>query len=128
MLMARASVLLSSTALLTTHVGLFAAQSGFATHFSNIFRPIVGEYDIVGKYPAAEHTIKSLGKYESSLEELKSAVAPELELIKSRVLAPTIEYQSVLKVIRKTITKRSHKVQHPLSISSLLTTFISSAH
>ena len=89
---------------------MFNAQAGFATHFCTIFRPIVGEYDLVGKHPDAEHTIKSLGKYEAVMEELRGAVAPELELISTRVLTPTMEYQQVLKVIRKTITKRDHKV------------------
>jgi amphiphysin len=44
------------------------------------------------------------------MEELRTAVAPELELIESRVVSPTKEFQGVLKTIRKTITKREHKL------------------
>ena len=43
-------------------------------------------------------------------EEMKTLIAPELELIDSRIGGPTKELQSVLKIIRKSITKREHKV------------------
>ena len=53
-----------------------------------------------------------MDSYETSMEELRSAIAPELELIESRVLAPVKEFQGVLKMVRKSITKRDHKVRH----------------
>jgi amphiphysin len=90
--------------------GLFTAGAGFATHFSTIFHPISGEYDLIGKNPDSAHTIKSVSKYETAMEELRSAVGPELELIESRIAGPTKEFQSVMKTIRKTITKRDHKL------------------
>jgi amphiphysin len=43
------------------------------------------------------------------MEELRGAVSPELELIESRIVGPVKELQGVLKMIRKTITKRDHK-------------------
>ncbi|KAJ3997901.1 BAR-domain-containing protein [Lentinula boryana] len=89
---------------------LFTAGAGFATHFSVIFHPIAGEYDLIGKHPDAAHTIKSVDKYETAMEELRSSVAPELELIESRIVGPSKEFQGVLKTIRKTITKRDHKL------------------
>jgi amphiphysin len=89
---------------------MFVSSAGFSAHFSTLFHPITGEYDLVGKHPDAAHTVKSVTKYESAMEELKASVGPELELIESRVLGPTKEFQSVLKVIRKTMTKRDHKV------------------
>jgi len=45
------------------------------------------------------------------MNELRDAVQPELELIDSRVTAPLKEYSDLLKKIRKTITKREHKVR-----------------
>jgi len=42
--------------------------------------------------------------------ELRAALAPELELIDSRIIAPAKELQGILKQIRKNITKRDHKV------------------
>lgn len=44
------------------------------------------------------------------MEEMRVAIAPELELIESRIAAPTKELQSIMKLIRKSITKRDHKV------------------
>lgn len=98
---------------------MFASSAGFAAHYSTIFHPIAGEFDLVGKHPDAEHTIKNVSKYEATTEELKDTVMPELELIESRVLAPVIEFQSVLKLIRKTMTKRDHKVTTTVSHFSL---------
>lgn len=44
------------------------------------------------------------------MNELRDAVQPELELIDSRVTAPLKEYSDLLKKIRKTVTKREHKL------------------
>ena len=76
-----------------------------------ILSPIQGEYDLIGKHPDSGHTINSVGKYEQAMVEMKEVVVPELELIESRVLGPARELQSVMKAIRKTVTKRDHKVR-----------------
>ncbi|KXN89807.1 hypothetical protein AN958_04811 [Leucoagaricus sp. SymC.cos] len=89
---------------------LFTHGHGFSTHFSTIFQPIAGEYDLMGKNPDAEQTIRSVTKYEAAMEEMKALVAPELELIESRILGPTKELQAIMKLIRKSITKREHKL------------------
>ncbi|OCH88366.1 BAR-domain-containing protein [Obba rivulosa] len=89
---------------------LFTHGQGFATHFASLYHPVAGEYDLIGKHPGCEHTIKNVDGYESGLQELKSAIVPELELIDSRILAPIKELQQIMKTIRKTITKREHKL------------------
>lgn len=89
---------------------LFTTGAGFATHFATIFHPLTSEGDLLRNHPEAEHTVKNVDKYEGLMEELKSAVVPELELIQSRVMAPVKELQSIMKLIRKSITKRDHKV------------------
>jgi len=89
---------------------LFTSGAGFGAHFSTIFHPIAGEYDLIGKHPDAAHTVRSVSKYESTMEEMKTLITPELELIDSRIVGPTKEFQVVLKTIRKTITKRNHKL------------------
>ena len=91
--------------------GLFTAGASFATHFSTIFHPIAGEYDLLGKHPDAAQTIKNVDGLLAVQEDLRVAVAPEIELIESRILAPMKEFRDVLKSIRKTITKRDHKVR-----------------
>jgi amphiphysin len=89
---------------------LFTAGTGFATHFAILFHPIAGEFDLVGKNPDSRETIRNVDGWQSIMEELQSAVAPELDLIESRIASPLKEFQGVLKTIRKTITKRDHKV------------------
>ena len=65
---------------------------------------------MIRKHPEAEHTIKHVDQYEGIMDELKTAVVPELELIESRILGPIKELQGIMKTIRKSITKRDHKV------------------
>ena len=84
--------------------------ANFAGHFAVIFQPIAGEYDLIGKHPDAVHTIRNITKYETALQEMKELITPEVELIETRILGPAKELQAVMKTIRKTITKREHKV------------------
>lgn len=112
--MARTIICASSTVSLTIfcfQLGLFTSGAGFATHFSTLFHPISGEYDLIGKNPDSAQTIRSVSKYETAMEELRSSIGPELELIESRIVGPTKELQQVMKMIRKSITKRDHKVR-----------------
>ncbi|KAK7688225.1 hypothetical protein QCA50_008595 [Cerrena zonata] len=91
---------------------LFTNGTGFAAHFAILFHPMSGEeeHDILSKHPEAEHTVKNVDAYEGAMEELKAAVIPELELIESRIVNPIKELQGVLKSIRKSMTKRDHKL------------------
>lgn len=70
----------------------------------------MGEYDLSGRHPEAAATLKAVNAYQTTMEELRSTIGPELELIESRIVAPAKELQGVLKLIRKSITKREHKV------------------
>ncbi|KAG9314690.1 hypothetical protein JVU11DRAFT_5496 [Chiua virens] len=89
---------------------LLTGANGFANHFCSIYSPLQGELTTGSNYPDAAATIANTSPYAQHLDELRSAVAPELELIESRVVGPVKEFQGVLKVIRKTITKRDHKL------------------
>lgn len=73
--------------------------------------PIAGEYDLIGKHPDSDHSIRSQDSYLQSMGELKDLIGPELELIESRISGPAKELQTVMKTIRKTLTKREHKVR-----------------
>ena len=95
------------------NAALFNASHGWATHFSTIFHPISGEFDLIGRHPQAADTVRNVAAHQAAMEELQSAIAPELELIESRIAAPVKEFQGVLKTIRKTMTKREHKVRAP---------------
>ncbi|TFY57568.1 hypothetical protein EVG20_g8496 [Dentipellis fragilis] len=89
---------------------LFTSGSNFAQHFSTVFHPIGSEFDLLAKHPQAANTLKNVDDYQVALEELRTTIAPELELISSRVLAPVKELQGVMKTIRKMIAKREHKL------------------
>jgi amphiphysin len=86
------------------------AEHNTATHLATVFSPIAGEYDLIGKNPDAAHTIRNVTKYETAMQELLELIRPELELIETRICGPVKELQSVMKTIRKSITKRDHKL------------------
>jgi len=89
---------------------LCASGASYATHFGNMFKAVNGEYDLIGQNPEAAHTIRNIPEYEALMEELKEAIQPELELIGSRIVGPAMEIKEVLKAVRKSITKREHKL------------------
>ncbi|KAG1889320.1 hypothetical protein F4604DRAFT_835548 [Suillus subluteus] len=91
-------------------ISLFTSSAGFANHLNFIFSPLAAEYNLQGKHPSCEATITNTPPYATALDELRSAISPELELIDSRIVAPVKEFQGVLKLIRKSITKRDHKL------------------
>lgn len=86
------------------------SSSAFAEAFLAIFTPGGTEYDLESRYPGAAETIKQIGSYQTDMAELKETLAPEVELIETRIIAPAKEFIDLLKKIRKTITKRDHKV------------------
>ena len=91
---------------------LLSSSTDFAHDFTTIFSPIGGEshYEFENKFPQAKLTIQNIGEYSASFDELKETIRPEVELIESRILAPAKELSEYVKKIRKTITKREHKV------------------
>ncbi|GAA5973498.1 hypothetical protein JCM11641_006495 [Rhodosporidiobolus odoratus] len=89
---------------------MLTSQAGFATSFTTLFSPLNDEGSLTSRHPGAETTIRNIDQYQDLMAELRDAVQPELELIDSRVCAPLKEYQELLKKIRKTITKREHKL------------------
>lgn len=93
------------------NAALLVSGAKFGEHFGLIFHPVVGEYDLIGRHPNEEKTIRHVDQYTTCMQELKETLSPELELIETRVIAPAKELQTVMKAIRKTITKRDHKVR-----------------
>lgn len=89
---------------------MLTAQAGFAVAFATIFQPILGEASLSSSHPESATTLRNIAGYQDLMTELREAIQPELELIDSRVVAPLKEYQELLKKIRKTVTKREHKV------------------
>lgn len=90
---------------------MLSSGAGFATAFTALLTPFDGEGALTARFPQAETTLRNIDHYHELMGELRDAVQPELELVDARVTAPLKEYQELLKKIRKTITKREHKVR-----------------
>ena len=89
--------------LICVAAAFFASGTGYAATMATIFHPISGEYDLIGKNPGATDTIRNVDPFNGTLDELKSSIVPELELVERRIIAPTKELQVIMKQIRKSI-------------------------
>ncbi|KAF8588489.1 BAR-domain-containing protein [Ramaria rubella] len=89
---------------------MLSSGQQWSIHFANIFHPLSGEFDIIGNHPEAQETVRNVDLFQATMEELREALAPELELIQSKIHAPAKELQGIMKHLRKTITKRDHKL------------------
>lgn len=89
---------------------MFKASVDFADHFTALFSPVTGEFELANQYPDSAATLDNMVLYQNLTGELGEAVQPELELIQSRIIGPLKEFKELVKAVRKSITKREHKV------------------
>ena len=106
---------------------MFSAGARFVDHFNALFSPVTGEFDLARQHPDSAMTFENVAPYQELMAELDLAVQPELELIQSRIVGPLKEFKEVVKAVRKSMTKREHKVNNcSLAIGQIiLTVFIS---
>jgi len=90
---------------------MLSSGQQWAIHFANIFHPLSGEFDIGTKHMQAADTVENVDFFQAVMEELKETLAPELDLIQSKIHSPVKDLQGIMKQLRKTITKRDHKVR-----------------
>ncbi|KAI0394635.1 BAR domain-containing protein [Xylariaceae sp. FL0594] len=86
-------------------------QIDFSKAMTEIYKPISGRMsdpDSLVVHGNIEG-IRACEEYEAVVKDLQETIAPELEMIESRVIRPANELLDVLKVIRKTAVKRDHK-------------------
>jgi amphiphysin len=100
---------------------MLSSSTDFATAFTNVFSPIGGEDSLEQRYPDAAVTIQHIASYQTEMAQLKETISPELDLIDSRIITPVKDYQEMLKKVRKSITKREHKVSAFHSHSTVAT-------
>ncbi|KAI2625901.1 BAR-domain-containing protein [Hypoxylon sp. NC1633] len=91
--------------------GMLDHQIEFSKAMTEIYKPISGRMSdpdslVVEGNPEG---IRACEEYEAIVKDLQDALKPELDMIDSRVVRPANELLDVLKVIRKTATKREHK-------------------
>lgn len=86
-------------------------QIEFSKAIAEIYKPISGRASDPNSYQAEGNTegIQACEDYATIVRELQEALAPELEMIDSRVISPADQLLEVIKVIRKVAVKRDHK-------------------
>ncbi|KAL4399235.1 BAR adaptor protein Hob1 [Malassezia pachydermatis] len=86
------------------------ACTSFASEYSALFHPFGNEYDLERRHPETVQTLVNLTGYVAYIDDLRETLRPEIELISTRIIAPTEELEKFLKSIEKAITKRDHKL------------------
>ncbi|OLN85935.1 Regulator of cytoskeleton and endocytosis RVS167-like protein 2 [Colletotrichum chlorophyti] len=91
--------------------GMLSHQIEFSKAMTEVYKPISGRMSdpdslVVHGNPEG---IRACEEYEAVVKDLQETLAPELEMIESRVIRPANELLDVVKVIRKTALKREHK-------------------
>ncbi|KAI1778344.1 BAR-domain-containing protein [Hypoxylon cercidicola] len=91
--------------------GMLNHQIEFSKAMTEIYKPISGRMSDPDSIVAEGNPegIRACEEYEAVVKDLQDSLKPELEMIDSRVIRPANELLDVLKVIRKTATKREHK-------------------
>ncbi|CAD6588979.1 MAG: hypothetical protein TREMPRED_005226 [Tremellales sp. Tagirdzhanova-0007] len=89
---------------------LLVSGTSFSGSFSTLFSPMGAEYGLLSKHPQAEATLRNISTYQGLMEEMRETLSPELDLIDSRIVHPCKELNDICKKIRKSCTKRDHKL------------------
>lgn len=91
--------------------GMLQHQIEFSQAMTEIYKPISGRVSDPEtlKVEGNPDGIRACEEYEAIVKDLQETLQPELEMIETRVINPANELLDVIKVIRKTATKREHK-------------------
>ena len=91
--------------------GMLSHQIEFSQAIAEIYKPISGRMsDPNSTIPEGNpEGIRACEEYEAIVRELQATLQPELEMIETRVIRPADELLEIIKVIRKSATKRQHK-------------------
>ncbi|KAJ5793435.1 hypothetical protein N7457_000034 [Penicillium paradoxum] len=97
--------------LMLTLAGMLSHQIEFSKAVAEIYKPISGRASDPNSYQFEGNAegIQACEEYEVVVRELQEALAPELEMIDSRIISPADQLLEVIKVIRKVAVKRDHK-------------------
>jgi amphiphysin len=90
---------------------MLSHQIEFSKAIAEIYKPISGRASDPTSYQFEGNAegIQACEEYEVIVRELQEALAPELEMIDSRIINPADQLLEVIKVIRKVAVKRDHK-------------------
>lgn len=92
-------------------IGMLSHQIEFSKAMTELYKPISGRASDPSTYTIEGNPegIQACEEYESIVGELQESLAPELEMIDSRIISPADQLLEVIKVIRKVGVKRDHK-------------------
>ncbi|RFU33332.1 hypothetical protein B7463_g2974, partial [Scytalidium lignicola] len=91
--------------------GMLTHQIEFSKAIAEIYLPISGRVSDPDSLVQEGNPegIRACEEYEAAVQDLLATLQPELEMIETRVIKPADELLEIIKVIRKTATKRQHK-------------------
>ncbi|KAI5853931.1 BAR domain-containing protein [Tricharina praecox] len=91
--------------------GMLDHQIEFSNAIADIYKPISGRMSDPTSFKDEGNPegIRACDEYKEIVTDLKATLAPELEMIETRVIRPADELTEVIKAIRKTALKRQHK-------------------
>ncbi|KAJ5475684.1 Protein hob1 [Penicillium diatomitis] len=91
--------------------GMLSHQIEFSKAIAELYKPISGRASDPEsfKFEGNPEGIQACEDYEAIVRELQESLAPELEMIESRIISPADQLLEVIKVIRKVAVKRDHK-------------------
>ena len=94
-----------------TFLGMLNHQIEFSKAMTELYKPISGRASDPSSYTIEGNPegIRACEEYEAIVRDLQESLAPELEMINSRVISPADQLLEVIKVIRKVALKRDHK-------------------
>lgn len=90
---------------------MLSHQIEFSQAMTEVYKPISGRMSDPDslKIEGNPEGIRACEEYELVVKDLQETLAPELDMIETRIIRPATELLDVIKVIRKTAVKREHK-------------------
>lgn len=90
---------------------MLSHQIEFSKACAEIYQPISGRVSDPDSFiqEGNPEGIRACEEYESIVRDLQETLAPELEMIESRVIKPADELMEIIKQVRKVAGKRDHK-------------------
>ncbi|CAG8571832.1 11910_t:CDS:2 [Ambispora gerdemannii] len=93
--------------------GMLNYQANFAELIEEVYSPVTGgiasEAGTTRRVQTPVQSMKAASEFFAIMTEIRDTILPELELIDRRVIQPTGDFLTIIKLISKTITKRDHK-------------------
>ncbi|KAH8694953.1 protein hob1 [Talaromyces proteolyticus] len=91
--------------------GMLNHQIEFSKAMTELYKPISGRASDPSSYTIEGNPegIRACEEYEAIVRELQESLAPELEMIDTRIINPANELLDIIKICRKVTVKREHK-------------------